>query len=94
MITKEMYNEAKTIVTDAWGNEVVEAATKTAPFNGNVSAFLDNCIACGGNWGGMFLSGIRRLNPDVYAKIPNNMGHNSFHTICNLLILLGVDTSE
>ena len=56
--------------------------------------FLDLCTACGGNWGGMLLSGVRRLYPDVWDAIPEDMGVHAWGTICSLLIILGVDTSE
>lgn len=60
----------------------------------NFKDFLDLCTACGGNWGGMLLSGVRRLYPDVWDAIPEDMGVHVWGTICSLLIILGVDTSE
>lgn len=87
--------EAKKVVIKAWGEDgkkVIEAASKVKPFNGFCDDFLDNCIACGGDWGGMLLSGIRRLYPEVWEAIPNKMGPLAWAGICNTLILCGIDT--
>ena len=54
--------------------------------------FLQSCTACGGNWGGMFLTGIKQLCPTVWDVIPNDMGTHAWVCICYTLILLGVDT--
>lgn len=56
--------------------------------------FLSHCTACGGNWGGMLLTGIKELYPEVHEAIPNNMGKNAFFVICSILDLLKVDFSE
>jgi hypothetical protein len=68
------------------------ARQKTTPMT--MSEFLDHCIACGGNWGGMLLSGIKELYPDVYDAIPDEMGFNAFGCICTILNMLGVTTQE
>lgn len=52
--------------------------------------FLSHCTACGGNWGGMLLTGIRELYPAVYDAIPDNMGFNAWGCLCTVLSLLSV----
>ena len=56
--------------------------------------FLNHCIACGGDWGAMLLSGIKALYPDVYNAIPNDMGHFAWRCICETLELLQVRGEE
>jgi hypothetical protein len=56
--------------------------------------FLDHCTACGGNWGGMLLSGIKKLYPAVYEAIPENMGKSSWFALCVILNLLNIMFSE
>lgn len=51
----------------------------------------DYCSACGGNWGGMLLSGVKRLYPDVWKAIPEHMGHNAWSDICATLKLLKIE---
>ena len=51
-------------------------------------------MACGGDWGAMLLTGIKRLFPQVWDAIPNEMGVYAFIVLLNVLILRGVDTSE
>ena len=53
--------------------------------------FLNECSCCGGNWGGMLLTGIHELYPEVWDAIPDKMGVFAFRDICATLILLGVD---
>ena len=65
---------------------------KTTPMTMN--EFLSHCTACGGNWGGMLLSGINKLYPEVYDAIPDEMGYNAFVCICTILNMLGVTTQE
>lgn len=56
--------------------------------------FLSHCIACGGNWGGMLLSGIKHYYPEVYEAIPEKMGRHAWECICTLLVLLQVEFKE
>ena len=86
--------EALDTVRNEWGDEVVVYACMAQKTKMSFKDFLDLCTACGGNWGGMLLTGIDKLWPDVWCAIPERMGVHAFTTICNLLILLGVDTSE
>jgi len=97
MITYDMIIEAQNYLVENWGEDgkkVIEAAFTVKPFNRNTKAFLDHCSACGGNWGGMFLTGIKRLYPNVYDAIPNDMGIFAFACIIMTMRLCGVDTSE
>ena len=94
MILHSDFMEALDNVRNEWGDAVVVHACMAQKTKMNFKDFLDLCTACGGNWGGMLLSGVRRLYPDVWDAIPDEMGVHAFTTICNLLILLGVDTSE
>lgn len=34
-----------------------------------MSEFMQNCTACGGNWGAMLLSEIKRVFPDKYEEV-------------------------
>lgn len=79
------------------GQKVIEACLNN-PIIMSTESFLNNyCTACGGNWGGMLLSGIQRLRPDVYDLIPDNMGDNGnivFICLCNVLYLLRIGDDE
>lgn len=79
------------------GQKVIEACLSN-PVIMSTESFLNNyCTACGGNWGGMLLSGIQRLRPDVYDLIPDNMGEDgniAFICLCNVLYLLRIGDDE
>lgn len=100
MTNLELYNtieEAKRTLVENWGDqgkEVVALCFKARKFDGDTKAWLKFCAACGGNWGGMFLSGVRSLYPEVWDAIPEDMGVFAFGNILNVLILLGVRTWE
>ena len=100
MTNIELYNtieEAQRTLVENWGDqgkEVIALAFKARKFDGNTKAWLKFCTACGGNWGGMFLTGVRDLYPTVWDAIPDDMGVFAFDCICSLLILLGVRTWE
>ena len=97
MITYEMIQQAQEQLISHWGDagkRVIEVTAKGSAFDGKSKEFLDHCIACGGNWGGMLLTGIRKLYPAVWDAIPDDMGISPFACICPVLILCGVDTSE
>lgn len=93
MITVEDYKEAIETVKENWGENVVTIALNAPAKNISLDDFLNHCVACGGNWGGMLLTGIRELYPEVYDAVPENMGAYAFTTICNLLTILKVDAS-
>ena len=94
MITGKDYVDAIMAVKEEWGDNVLAAACLAEKKLMTFKEFLNHCTACGGNWGGMLLSGVHELWPEVWDIIPEDMGVNAFYTICNLLILLGVDTRE
>ena len=97
MITCDMILEAQATILENWGEsgkKVVEECAKSAPLNMKSQEFLQSCVACGGNWGGMLLSGIQALRPNVWEAIPDDMGVCAWGCICSVLILCGVDTSE
>lgn len=94
MITGKDYVDAIMVVKEKWGDNVLAMACLAKKTPMTFDQFLDHCTACGGNWGGMLLTGVRKLWPEVWDIIPDDMGVHAFTTICNLLILLGVDTSE
>ena len=87
------------ILRERWGEaaELVIAECSKVNFGGNCSDFLSHCTACGGNWVGMYLSGIEALYPAVYATLPEKLGRNGFEAFENLayvLQLCGVNTAE
>ena len=97
MITFSMIKRAQDDLVEFWGERgkaVIVACSKVTPFNDSSKAFLDHCTACGGNWGGMLLTGIQALYPEVYKVIPDDMGCFAWNCICATLVLCGVDTSE
>lgn len=97
MITYDMIKDAQDTLIEHWGDEgknVIVECSKVAPFNDTFDNFLNHCYSCGGNWGGMLLSGIKELYPDVWESIPDDMGCFAFTDICMVLNLCGVDTSE
>lgn len=63
------------------------------PVNISMKEFFEYCTACGGNWGGMLLSGIEKLRPEVYEAMPNKIaesGGEAFALICNVIYLLRI----
>lgn len=86
--------EIQSVVIRDWGDAgktVCKLAYYADKFNGNFEKLLTHCTPCGGNWGGLLLSGIKQLWPDVYEAIPDNMGKSAFVDLVHLLSLLGVD---
>ncbi len=97
MITYDDIIEVQNCLVENWGEDgknVIVACLHENPYNKPFKDFLSHCTACGGNWGGMLLSGIRALYPKVYEAIPDDMGVHAWACICNTLILLGVDTAN
>lgn len=94
MITYEQIIDAQETLVKYWGEDgkrVIEETAKITPFNKDFKSFLTHCACCGGNWGAMFLSGIKELYPNVWEAIPDNMGTFAWAGICNTLILCGID---
>lgn len=95
MITYDDIIEVQKCLVENWGEEgkaIIVACLHEKPFNDTAKNFLSHCTACGGNWAGMILSGIKELYPKVWELIPDNMGTHAFYCICNILALLGVET--
>ena len=96
-MTYEDLIEAQNFLAEHWGEDgkrVIVEAQKATKGNITFKRFLDLCTTCGGNWGGMILSGIRELWPFVWDAIPDDMGVFAFQCLCYTLILCGVDTSK
>ena len=93
-MTGERIVELTTMLMKDWGEKVVPEIFSAPKIHMTQKEFLSNCIACGGNWGGMLLTGIRELWPAVYDAIPDDMGCFAFECIADILILCGVDTTE
>lgn len=85
--------EGDEVIAALWkedGIKVLEAITAQNITPMTMPEFLNNCIACGGDWGAMLLTGIKALYPDVYEVIPDDMGHFAFRCICETLELLQI----
>lgn len=80
-------------ISAIWGNNVLVAIDNQTITPMTMDDFLKHCTACGGNWGGMLLTGLNELYPEVYDAIPDNMGHFAWNGICTTLKLLGVTVS-
>lgn len=93
MITAKMISEAKAQISTYWSEDVIAECEKHEPLDMNCKEFLNYCTDCGGNWGGMLLSGLKVLRPSVWDSIPNVMGSQAWGCICSTLILCGVDIS-
>lgn len=72
------------------GEKVVAECFKADTKEMNCDEFVKYCSACGGNWGGMLLTGVKRLYPEVWNAIPNEMGHNAWGCIIATLKLLKI----
>ena len=97
MITYEDIIKSQETIVDNWGEsgkKVIEECIHAKPFNGSFDEFLSHCTMCGGNWGGMLLTGIKDVAPQVWDAIPDDMGVFAFNTICATLILLAVTPVE
>lgn len=81
-------------VARIWGSNILSAIDNQHTVPMTMEQFLDNCTACGGNWGGMLLTGIQKLYPEVYNAIPEDMGIFAWSGICRTIKLLGVECSD
>jgi hypothetical protein len=82
------------LLTKEWGKDgemVVAECFKANTIEMSPLEFLKHCSACGGNWGGMILTGVKRLYPKVWDAIPDDMGHNAWSCIIATLKLLKID---
>jgi hypothetical protein len=74
-----------------WGDNILTVIDRQNTVQMTMKEFLSHCTACGGNWGGMLLTGIKKLYPAVWEAIPDNMGSFAWACLCNTLKLLGVE---
>lgn len=89
-MTGERIVELTIMLTKDWGEKVVVEIFSAPKIHMTQKEFLSNCTACGGNWGGMLLTGIRKFWPSVYDAIPDNMGVMAWRNLCATIELLGV----
>lgn len=88
---------AQQILVDNWGRtgekiiELIFNDTDKFVLHMSGDEFLQSCSACGGNWGGMLLTGIKRLAPEVWEAIPDNMGTYAWSCITAVLTLMRVE---
>jgi hypothetical protein len=93
----EIYNDIINFWGEEVGNNVIVAIHEAPKYRGSGrlpwKEFLDYCTACGGNWVGLIISGLRKIAPEVFDALPDNLGNptKAFATICNIVYLLGVD---
>lgn len=73
-----------------WGNAVLTAIDNQTTTPMAMEEFLKHCTPCGGNWGGMLLTGLQKFYPEVYDAIPENMGMLAWRGICETLYLLDI----
>lgn len=96
MITYENIEDAQNFLVKEWGDDgkrvIEECLRSRIPMTGG--DFLDCCVACGGNWSGMLLTGIKELFPRVWDVIPEEMGKHAFACLSYTLKLCGVDFQE
>lgn len=94
MMTYDEMMEMYQMLRDNWGEEVVMIIHNAPKQTGmKFDSFLEHCTTCGGNWGGMLLTGVQEFWPEVYDAIPDNMGVRAWECICATIRLLGIDTS-
>ena len=94
MITEKMIADAKAQISAYWNDDVIRECEKHEPLNMRSKEFVSHCTSCGGDLGGMLLTGLKELRPTVWDIIPDYMGTQAWGCICATLILCGVDTSE
>lgn len=73
-----------------WGESVLNVIDAQHKIPMSFDEFLTHCTACGGNWGGMLLTGIRKFYPEVWEAIPDNMTHFAWNCICITCDLLEI----
>lgn len=87
-------SEATAFIIEQWkdrGKSIVDYITTLDTAPKTLDSFWKHCTACGGNWGGMILTGIKELYPELWKMIPDNMGVFAFSVLCEVLNLLGYE---
>ena len=85
--------ELREYLIEEWGEageRVLAEVAKVDKVEMSMDEFLDHCYACGGNWGGMLLSGIKEFWPQIWEAIPERMGHRAWICLNILIKLCGV----
>lgn len=59
-----------------------------------MSKFLAHCTPCGVDWGGLLLSGLKEVAPDIWDAIPDDMGILAFQGICHTMHMIGIHTES
>ena len=77
-------------LTYNWGNNILAVIDRQNKVDMTMKDFLSHCTACGGNWGGMLLTGIKELWPEVWEAIPDDMGMFAWRCLCDTITMLGV----
>lgn len=85
---------SREFISTLWGDDILAVidATETTPMT--CKDFLNHCIACGGNWTAMLLTGIKVLYPNVYDAIPEKMGKYAWNCLCEVLALLNISDEQ
>lgn len=84
-------------IAENWGDagiSVIITAAKEAKHISMDKYLQEYCVACGGDWCGLLLSGMKSLFPKTWEAIPNDMGVFAFSLICNTLLLCDVYDDE
>lgn len=74
-----------------WGDNILNVIDNQNTVKMTMKDFLSHCTACGGNWGGMLLTGIKELWPEVWDAIPDDMGMFAWRCLCDTLTMLGAE---
>lgn len=77
-------------ISTIWGNHILSVIDKQTTTPMTMEDFLKHCTPCGGNWGEMLLTGLKKFYPEVYDAIPNEMGMFAWRGICETLYLLDI----
>ena len=86
---------SRELIKSEWGENILAIIDNQDKVNMTMKDFVSkHCTQCGGNWGGMLLTGINNLWPKVYDAIPNDMGIFAFSCICSVCELLGIINEE
>jgi hypothetical protein len=91
MTIQELKNlSERDFIAHIWGNDVLSVIDNQTTVPMTMDEFLKHCTPCGGNWGGMLLTGLQELYPEVYDAIPDEMGKFAWSCICDTLYLLNI----
>lgn len=89
------HDERIELLIEHWGKEttsqIIQAIDTCHPDEMTMDDFMPHCIACGGNWGGMLLSGVKQLYPSVWDAIPSDMGNYAWCCILCVISLLKIE---